>query len=157
MQIQKIISGGQTGVDRAALDAAIKLQIPCGGFCPKGRLAEDGMIPDFYPLIEHSSSSYPARTKRNIVESDATLVLKRETLTRGTSLTIKLCKELRKPCSVINMSIITEGELPLMVNGFKVWLLLHQIKTLNVAGPRESSTQGIYSQAYSLLLQLLPK
>ena len=73
--LKKVVSGGQTGVDRAGLDAAIDADIPVGGYCPKGRIAEDGIIPDCYPLIEIETSSYTSRTAKNVVESDGTLIV----------------------------------------------------------------------------------
>src|SRR6266571_9073801 len=75
MVVSKIVSGGQTGVDRAALDVALELGIPCGGWCPRGRRAEDGIIPERYPLIETPTTAYPQRTERNVRDSDGTLVL----------------------------------------------------------------------------------
>src|SRR5438552_18876277 len=84
-----IHSGGQTGVDRAALDVALELGLPCGGWCPKGRRAEDGPIPARYPLIETSSPFYPQRTKRNVLDSDGTLILTFGCPTGGTALTIR--------------------------------------------------------------------
>ncbi len=93
----KIISGGQTGVDRAALDFAIKYNIECGGWCPKGRKAEDGEISLKYPLTETNSTDYPKRTKLNIQDSHATLILYLDKFDPGTALTLKLCKEHNKP------------------------------------------------------------
>src|SRR5688572_26590013 len=91
--VRRIVSGGQTGVDRAALDVALELGIPCGGWCPKGRLAEDGRIPDRYPLIEMPTANFPARTRKNIQESHATLILmaSADDRTGGTSLTSMIC------------------------------------------------------------------
>jgi Circularly permutated YpsA SLOG family len=90
MKIAKIISGGQTGVDRAALDVALELGIPCGGWCPKGRRAEDGAIPDKYPVEENDSPEYPPRTARNVRAADGTLILTRGTPDRGTALTVRI-------------------------------------------------------------------
>ena len=100
--IEKIISGGQTGVDRAALDVALELGIPCGGWCPKGRLAEDGPIPLRYPLEETRSKKYPTRTKKNVLAADATLILTRGAADRGTALTIRLAEKYDKPHSVVD-------------------------------------------------------
>src|SRR5947209_11260398 len=88
--IAKIVSGGQTGVDRAALDVALELGLPCGGWCPKGRRSEGGRIPERYPLRETTSAAYPARTRRNVLYSDGTLVLTNGPPTGGTALTIEL-------------------------------------------------------------------
>ena len=93
--VEKIVSGGQTGVDRAALDVALKVGIPCGGWCPKGRKAEDGAIPDRYPLTETSSASYPVRTEKNVNDSDGTLILKVGPVTGGTARTVKAAKKLK--------------------------------------------------------------
>lgn len=85
--VRRIVSGGQTGVDRAALDVAMQLSIEHGGWCPRGRLAEDGTIPSRYDLRETRSAKYHVRTERNVVDSDATLILYRKSLTGGTLLT----------------------------------------------------------------------
>src|SRR6516162_5915243 len=99
--ISKVVSGGQTGVDRAALDIALELGVPCGGWCPKGRLAEDGVIPDRCPLTETPTKRYPQRTEWNVRDSDATLILAAGKPTVGTKLTVEVCRRLGKPHLVV--------------------------------------------------------
>ena len=141
----QIVSGGQTGVDRAALDAAICLEIPHGGWCPRGRLAEDGAIPDKYELKETSSKDYAVRTEKNVVESDGTLILFRSRLKGGTRLTHRLTKRHVRPCLLVDLDThIHEGL-------FLDWMAEIEINVLNVAGPRESSHPGIYQLAFDLL------
>lgn len=142
---QKMISGGQTGVDRAALDAAIELGIAIGGYCPKGRRAEDGPINPGYPLIETPSADYPERTALNVRESDGTLILARGVPSGGTALTRNMAGQHAKPCLVIDLD--TQGD-PRAVG---IWLARHGIRTLNVAGPRESTNPGVYRQAIEFL------
>lgn len=149
--LSKIISGGQTGVDRAALDVALELSIPCGGWCPKGRLSEDGPISLKYPLREMPSPKYPPRTEKNIRESDGTLVLTWGPVTGGTALTVKLAGKHRKPCLVVDLS---HGSDPREVRD---WLKAHEIKTLNVAGPRESKVPGIHGKAVEFLKKIFLK
>src|SRR3989344_782830 len=103
----KIISGGQTGVDRAALDAALELGLPCGGIVPKGRLAEDGRIPERYPVQECDSEDYVVRTELNVIHSDATLILNRGEISGGTLITAQFCRKHKKPFHVIPMDQIT--------------------------------------------------
>jgi hypothetical protein len=143
--VEKIISGGQTGVDRAALDIALELGIPCGGWCPKGRKSEDGPIPNRYPLQETGSTSYPVRTAKNVQDSDGTLVLTMGPPMGGTALTIKLAKEKRKPFLVFDLK--KKGD-PLLLRS---WILTNQIKILNIAGPRESECPDVYRQASEFL------
>src|SRR6516162_1127534 len=100
--ISKVVSGGQTGVDRAALDIALELGIPCGGWCPKGRLAEDGTIPNHYPLKETPLPLYPQRTEWNVRNSDGTLVLTTGQTKGGTALTIAIARRQKKPRLIIN-------------------------------------------------------
>ena len=100
--LEKIISGGQTGVDRAALDAALKNNFPCGGFCPKGRKAEDGIIDTRYPLEEHHSENYAQRTFENVLLGDGTLIIYLQELKGGTSLTSRFCIEQNKPYFLID-------------------------------------------------------
>lgn len=147
--IAKIISGGQTGVDRGALDAALRLGIPHGGWCPRGRLAEDGRIPDQYDLQELDSSDYTARTEKNVVQSDATLILCRGSISGGTLLTYRLADKYDRPCKVVDLNE------PLDVFDIRNWLAEHQVGTLNVAGPRESQNPGIERQTRESLVELL--
>ena len=146
---EKIISGGQTGVDRAALDVALELGMPCGGWCPKGRRAEDGLIPAHYPLQETSSSDYRVRTEKNIEESDGTLILTSGPPVGGTALTLKLAKQHHKPYFVVDL--VHGG------NGARVqeWGRARKIRILNVAGPREGEAPGIYDRAVSFLRKVL--
>jgi hypothetical protein len=144
----KIISGGQTGVDRAALDVAIELGIPHGGWCPKGRLAEDGPIPDRYQLSETESADYPARTERNVADSDATLILYRGRIAGGTDLTLRLAKQLRRPWLAVDLDGNPD---PAEVSA---WLKRENIEILNVAGPRESQSPGIGQFAKEFLLNV---
>mgnify|MGYP002388539321 CR=1 FL=1 len=145
----RVISGGQTGVDRAALDAAIQLNIPHGGWCPLGRLAEDGKIPDCYQLRETHSADYAVRTEWNVRDSDATLILTKGELSGGTRLTAIFALRYSKPLRVVNL----EDNLP--PKSVVDWLLSHNVRTLNVAGPRESTCPEIYQMAKAYLCDLL--
>lgn len=143
----KIISGGQTGVDRAALDVAIELAIDHGGWCPRGRSAEDGPIDARYQLTEMTVSSYPARTRQNVTDSDATLILYRPPMGTGTSLTLRVCRSVGRPHLVVHLESIDRDEI-------QSWLDRVRPRILNVAGPRESQNQGVYDQARRLLISL---
>jgi len=145
----RVISGGQTGVDRAALDAAMMVNIPHGGWCPRGRLAEDGRIPDRYRLQETHSSEYAVRTEWNVRDSDATLIVTRGEMSGGTKLTAALALRYSKPLLVVDL---TENPLPMSA---VEWLLRHNIRTLNIAGPRESTCPGIHQAARTFLSDLL--
>ena len=144
-----IISGGQTGVDRGALDAALKLDIPHGGWCPHGRLAEDGPIPDCYRLRETDSAEYAVRTELNVFDSDATLILCRGRPRGGTELTLRLAQRLGRPYRVVDL----DGE----VDAAEVrrWLEQQRVEILNVAGPRESQSPGIGAIARDFLVRVL--
>lgn len=149
LSIAKIISGGQTGVDRAALDVAIELNIPCGGWCPRGRLAEDGVIADKYPLSETGSAEYGERTERNSIDTDGTLIIATRPLTGGTALTVELAHRWNKPCLIVDLRDAPDADT------ITTWLEDEQIEVLNVAGPRESKQAGIYEEACHLLRTLL--
>lgn len=148
----RIISGGQTGVDRAALDAAMAAAVPCGGWCPGGRMAEDGAIDMGYPLTEIPGSGYTERTRANVVDSDGTLILHTGILEGGTLMTLNFCKELDKPALVLSSNSIDAITASSAAHAF---LVQHGIRTLNVAGPRASKQPQIYSWAYAVVAGLL--
>lgn len=160
---EKIISGGQTGVDRAALDIAIDLDLPYGGWCPKGRIDEIGIIPEKYnrlievvTVFDNNQDNYNTRTQLNIRDSDGTLIivptfpLPKE-ITDGTVLTIEEVCTQNKPYLLISLTNSVEDNLSRCL----AWLKEHGIDTLNVAGPRESSSQGIYKDSYNFLYHLV--
>ncbi|MFM9964156.1 MAG: putative molybdenum carrier protein [Planctomycetaceae bacterium] len=144
----QVISGGQTGVDRAALDVALELGLPCGGWCPKGRRAEDGAIAGKYPLQESPTANYAERTALNVKDSDGTLILTRGALRGGTALTKTFAERYGRPCLVIDLHSATEQPV-------HDWLAANSIRVLNVAGPRESSQPGITRSATEFLRSLL--
>lgn len=145
----KIISGGQTGVDRAALDIAIRLNIPCGGWCPKNRRAEDGTIDKKYPVKETDSAEYPQRTEWNVRDSDGTLILTWGKPSGGTLLTVKLAKKLNKPYLLIDMDNNPNPDIVVK------WLYDENIKVLNIAGPRQSFGEFVYCEAAAFLAKIL--
>ena len=145
----KIISGGQTGVDRAALDVALDLDIECGGFCPKGRKSEDGVIPERYPLTETKTDEYSERTEYNVQASDGTLVLIDEDADKGTSLTITLCKRYNKAFIIADVS--ENNHFAKIIQ----WIKGNNIEVLNIAGSRESFSPGIYRNSYEFLHKIL--
>jgi hypothetical protein len=149
LRLKKIMSGGQTGVDRAALDFAIRRGIPHGGYCPKGRRCESGRIAAKYRLTECASPDYAMRTALNVAHSDGTLILTRGRPEGGTQRTVFLCREYGKPALVIDL------DRPLKAADFADWLQAHGIETLNVAGPRESKQPGIGKQTRAALEELL--
>jgi hypothetical protein len=106
----KVISGGQTGVDRGALDAALAFEVECGGWCPAGRLAEDGTIPKCYPVMELASAGYAERTARNVADSDGTLVISKGEPVGGTRETIDRCVEMLKPYLIIDCASMSFEE-----------------------------------------------
>ena len=146
-----IISGGQSGVDRAALDFALKNNIKFGGWCPKGRLAEDGIIPNNYPLKETTTTEYKERTRLNVRDSDGTLILYKDKMDEGTMLTHKLALEMEKSALSIKLS----ADQAFNKEQLSKWITNNNISVLNIAGLRESSSPGIYKLVYSFLLKLL--
>jgi len=148
----KIISGGQTGVDRGALDAALATGTPCGGWCPAGRKAEDGVIPARYPVREMESPDYAARTRQNILDSDATLLIHFGELEGGTRLTHELCRQLGKPCLVLDM---TRGDPGQAVAKITAFVRKQHVRVLNVAGPRASKVPRAAAETGRLLQRLL--
>ena len=146
--IENIISGGQTGADRAALDAAIELDIPHGGWVPKGRIAEDGIIPEKYEMQEMPTSSYSERTEQNIIDSDGTLIISHGQLTGGSAFTQELSNKHNRPCLHIDLDVTPAFKAAKMID---LWVETHDIKTLNVAGPRASKDPHIYKQTKDIL------
>ncbi len=152
MPLQRIVSGGQTGVDRGALDAALEHGYPCGGWCPAGRRAEDGRIPRRYPLRELDRGGYPARTIRNLLEADGTLIVFHRTLDGGTDLTRAECDRRGRPWLGIDASGTSPAEAVARAAAF---IDEHEIRTLNVAGPRASKWAGAHAYALNVISQLL--
>ena len=158
MLLQKIISGGQTGVDQAALDVAINMGIACGGWCPPGRLCESGLIPPHYPLEETSSDSSDAatdiprslRTEWNVRDADATLIIlpKRLRGDKGTEWTIQCALNYQKPYLITDPFDIYD------CRSIGSWLENIRIKVLNIAGPSESSWPGIGEKTRKLLTEV---
>ncbi|MFH2203602.1 MAG: putative molybdenum carrier protein [Elusimicrobiota bacterium] len=145
----KIISGAQTGVDRGALDAALELGLSCGGTVPRGRRAEDGRVPERYPVTEGVSAQYPERTERNVVDADATLILSAGEPSGGTLLTLELAKRHGRPFCVVDPR---EAQAAQKVRTF---LERERPAVLNVAGPRESSQPGAQKITCALLIEVL--
>lgn len=150
--VSRIISGGQTGVDQAALDAAIASGVSHGGWLPAGRKTEEGPLSTKYELIEMQTSSYRQRTRKNVMEADATLIISRGQLTGGSALTATIASELHKPWLHIDFNL--HGHLA-AVNKVKSWLRDYSTDVLNVAGPRASSDKTIYRDAFHLLAEVL--
>jgi hypothetical protein len=151
VHIKKIISGGQSGVDRAALDVALEMGMAVGGWCPKGRKAEDGRIADKYPLQETVQEDYETRTRQNVRDSDATLILFRKNYDEGTQLTEQTAEQMQKPVLSVDLELNEEDNLEKAVS----WLKEQCPEVLNVAGPRESNSPGIYLAAYGFLKKAL--
>ena len=148
----KIISGGQTGVDRGALDAALKLGVECGGWCPAGRLAEDGIIPRRYPVIELRNGGYAERTAQNVADSDGTLIISNGEPMGGTRETIERCIEKDKPYVIINYRERSTAEAKEHALKF---LQNRNIRRLNVAGPRASQWPEGHALTYQIMSVIL--
>lgn len=151
-----IVTGGQTGVDRAALDAALSLKLPVRGWCPLGRLAEDGRIPDIYPLRETYSPDVIIRTEWNVRDSTGTFILTfTEELTGGTLATYQFTQQYHRPCFIIDAMKFNPDDYCQASNDLQQWIKLHQINILNIAGPRESDNPGIIYTKSKRILDLL--
>ena len=148
---KQIISGGQTGVDRAALDFAIENDFTHGGWAPLGMKAEDGRIPQKYQLVELTEGGYRQRNRRNVQDSDATLIINLGALEGGTLQTLVFAQRLKKPHLVIQLDTGLTAE---TVAQTLSWLKQYGIETLNVAGPRESKRPGVYALAVNFLIAL---
>lgn len=141
-------TGGQTGVDRGALDALLKTDFSVGGWCPKGRRAEDGIIPDRYPLRELDSGAYADRTLANVRDSDATLIIHFGPLEGGTKLTQQFCQKEKKPCLLVDGSNTAPTR---AAKALMQFLDSHKIEELNIAGPRASEEPNAYGYTCAFL------
>lgn len=151
--ICRIVSGAQTGVDRAALDVALALGLDCGGWVPAGRRAEDGVVPAEYPGLEATHSPDPAvRTRLNVRDSDATLLITRGVPVGGSALTLETARRLGKPVLHLDLARRSVDE---AVQELEEWLAAVRPATLNVAGPRHSEDRRIYALAESVLTRAL--
>ena len=139
LELKTIVTGGQTGVDRGALDAALANRFPCGGWCPHGRIAEDGLIPPRYPVRELETGGYEERTLQNVVDSDGTLIIYFGHLSGGTELTQVCCVQRGKPYQLIDAREVSIARAAALALQF---IDSHDISVLNVAGPRESDWEG---------------
>jgi len=146
-----IYSGGQAGVDRGALEAALQTGNPCAGWCPKGRLAEDGPIPPRYPLRQ-VDGGYEDRTRKNVEDSDGTLILHRGPLSQGTLLTLQICRELGKPVCLVDANTSSPEDAAVTAQQF---IEQHGIERLNVAGPRRSHWTQSYHYALDAVRALI--
>jgi hypothetical protein len=144
----KIVSGGQTGVDRAALDVALKHRIDCGGWCPAGRLDEFGRIPDRYPLKELEHGGFTERTLQNVKDSDGTVIIYSGNLGGGTEQTVRFCVDEQRPHELIDASKISTEKAARSIADL---VRKHKINILNVAGPRRSEWPEGYDYAYRAL------
>lgn len=149
-----VISGGQTGVDRAALDTALELGICIAGWCPQGRRAEDGRIPPGYQLTETESRNYAVRTRWNVRDSDGTLIVVLNEVTGGTELTAQVARGQGKPLHIVRLRDGGENSPTQHAQSVVDWIVTRKIRVLNVAGPRGSSDDSIYSAARDLCHQV---
>jgi hypothetical protein len=147
----KIVSGGQTGVDRAALDAALELGIEAGGWCPQGRLAEDGAIAEKYPLKELPKAGYLQRTKRNVIDSDGTVIIFFGNPAGGTQLTLEFCMKESRPYLLIDAQSLSVEQASVKIQRF---IDKNNISILNVAGPRASEKAEAYGYAKLVILNV---
>ncbi len=150
--IHKIVSGGQTGADRAALDAAVELGRSYGGWLPKGRKTEDGPLPLRYKMQEMTSGDYRRRTEKNVVDSDGTLIISHGALTGGSLLTLKFAEKKKRPCLHIDCELYPPDKAKPVI---EQWLCQNAIRVLNVAGPRGSGDPVIYDVVKNIVSWLL--
>jgi Circularly permutated YpsA SLOG family len=151
MPLTKIVSGGQTGVDRGALEAALEAGFSCGGWCPQGRMAEDGAIAERYPLVE-LAGGYEERTLQNVLDSDGTVILHSGALEGGTRQTMLRCQKHRKPCKLLDAAQLSPEQAALELLAF---VTSSGIAVLNVAGPRASKWPGAHDYAQEVVRRLL--
>ena len=147
--IERIFSGGQTGVDRAALDVAMAEGLACGGSCPAGRQADDGPIPEKYPLQEITDRDHLVRTENNVRDSDGSLLLYRDSIHGGTAYAEEMCKHLNKPVMLVDLNN------PPAITVIVDWFKKNQLHVLHIGGQREKTSPGIYKQASVFIMDVL--
>ncbi len=148
----KVVTGGQTGVDRGALDAALDLKIECGGWCPEGRLAEDGPIPEQYPLQELPGGDYRDRTRKNVTDSDGSAIIYFGEIEGGTECTLDDCVQLAKPYQLVDGSGMQPGQAAKQLAEF---VRERGVQTLNIAGPRASKIEKGHKYAFDTVRMLV--
>lgn len=148
----EIVSGGQTGVDQGALAAALDAQNRCGGWCPAGRRSEDGPIPARFPVVELEGAGYKQRTLQNVIDSDGTAIIYFDRLAGGTALTVDYCEQEQQPYLLIDTASL---EVDRAAADLRDFVRRHDIRVLNVAGPRRSKWAQAYSEAYALISAML--
>jgi hypothetical protein len=149
MTLKKIVSGGQTGVDRGALDAALAAKFPCGGWVTWDGMAEDGTIPERYPLLRLPRGGYRQRTRLNVTDSDGTAILYNEALKDGTRLTRNLCALLKRPYILVNARQTPDPQVAAEFVG--KFIEENGVKVLNVSGPRASKWENGYRFAQDVI------
>lgn len=147
--IEKIISGGQTGVDRAALDVAEEMGIPSGGWCPAGRDADDGPIPDKYPMQETTAYDHTVRTGFNVRDSDGNLMFYRGSLHGGTAYAVEMATRMNRPVKAIDV------DAPPSPGEVASWIDENHLRVIHIGGQREATSPGIYQQAYKLIRSII--
>lgn len=152
MTLRKLVSGGQTGADRAALDAALAAGFPCGGWCPEGRMADDGPLAAKYPLDALEGAGYRQRTIANVRDSDGTAIFYFRRPLGGTELTLSQCLRLRRPYQLIDASLVTPDQAGALLLDF---VEEYRTATLNVAGPGERRNPGIHAYVLAAVGRLL--
>lgn len=153
MMLKEIVSGGQTGADRAALDAGLELAFPVGGFCPKGRVAEDGHIAGIYPLVE-IDGGYRQRTRANVKASDGTVIFYESLVYGGTEQTLLFCIKAKKPYKLIDISLVGWEKAVVAIETF---IDEFSIKILNVAGPRASGCLAVYDYVKTVIANVISR
>ncbi len=148
----KIVSGGQTGVDQGALAAALGAGAPCGGWCPQGRLSEEGPIPPVYPVVELAGAGYRERTLQNVLDSDGTAIVHDGELEGGTRLTWVLCERRGRASVLIDASALSRDQ---AIDALVAFVTGNRLDVLNVAGPRASKWPEAFEYAQTLVAGML--